>query len=147
MNDHAGAIADYDRVIALNPVGREYARFFRRLAARRVGRSDDLAALTAVVGKWEDAWAGTVGRFLAGGISEDELLRIAAEGGKPPVAERECEAFYYIGAMRLTAGHPAEAKPFFERAVATGVRSFIEYSQAQIELQRLATTAAAAQSR
>lgn len=135
--DFALAILDYEKRIALEPDGDEYAWFQRSLLMRRLGRPDD-GELAQQVAGWPDGWPKTVGQFLLGKISADDLLRLAAAPTDAQTKrEQLCEANYYVGITDLLAGHLAEAKEKFTACVATGVYQFLESLLARTELARM----------
>lgn len=141
--DFALAILDYEKRIALEPDGDEYAWFQRSLLMRRLGRPDD-GKLATQVASWPDGWPKTVGQFLLGKISADDLLRLAAATADAQTKrEQLCEANYYVGITDLLAGRPAEAKEKFTACVATGVYQFLESLLARSELARMQAAAGA----
>ncbi len=136
--DFALAIPDYEKRIALEPVGSEYAWFQRSLLLRRLGHDSDLAGLAAEVARWPDDWPKTVGQFLLGHLSADELLRLAiAPADAQTRREQLCEANYYVGITALLEGRTEEAREKFLACVATGVDVFLEHLLARSELARL----------
>jgi rhomboid protease GluP len=84
-----------------------------------------------------DDWPSQIGRFLAGQITEQELLAAAEDADSKKDREQKCEAYFYIGSRHLMAGDNARAEDFFEKCVATGARDFAEYQCAKAELNAL----------
>jgi len=85
----------------------------------------------------DDKWIEPVAHFYAGKITEDALLKAAESEDEKKEKEQKCEAYYYIGMMYSLKEKPSKAKGYFEKCVATDVKSFIEYDMAKAELDRL----------
>jgi hypothetical protein len=66
------------------------------------------------------------------GLSEEELLR--AEAGS---RWNQCEAHFYVALDRLSQGDRAGAREHFQKAVATGVFTFLEYDWSRSFLKRM----------
>jgi len=77
-----------------------------------------------------DDWYSKVAGFLSGGLSEVELLRLAASNDPKTSRERLCEATFYAGAARALRGERAAAVELFDRCIATEVKEFIEHDGA-----------------
>jgi lipoprotein NlpI len=84
-----------------------------------------------------DDWPSQIGRFLAGQITEQELLAAAEDTDSKKDHEQKCEAYFYIGSRHLIAGDKARAEDLFEKCVATGIQNFSEYQCAKAELNTL----------
>jgi tetratricopeptide (TPR) repeat protein len=84
----------------------------------------------------DDKWVAPVAHFYAGKITEDALLKAAESEDEKKDKEQKCEAYYYIGMMYLLKEDLPKAKDYFEKCVATDVKSFIEYGMAKAELER-----------
>jgi lipoprotein NlpI len=83
-----------------------------------------------------EEWYATVVRFLCKEIDEEAFLAAAKDETPKKTRERQCEAFFYAGTVRLAAGDEEGAREFFRKSVATEVRTFIEYESSVIELKR-----------
>jgi lipoprotein NlpI len=112
----------------------EYGEFFRFLVRRHQGAAANEAAFKDIIDRWPSGWAKSVGEFLAGQITESELLARTKNGTKPTHDERLCEAYYYIGETHLLAGERAVAVDFFDKCVGTKVAYYYEYKLARDEL-------------
>ncbi len=75
--------------------------------------------------------------FLAGVISERELLKAAEAETGPGARARSCQAYYFAAEKNLVDGHLEPAKELFRRAIATDARSCREHESAQIELKAI----------
>jgi HEAT repeat protein len=93
------------------------------LASRRTGQPGD--------------WPSTVGRFLAGQLSEGDLLKAADNPNERTRREQLCEAWFYAGMKRLIAGETTAAAGDFQKCLGTGVTNFQEYASAGAELKSL----------
>jgi hypothetical protein len=69
--------------------------------------------------------------FVAGEIPEKEYLDRISQ------PERECEAYFYAGTLRLIAGDVSVARDYFTRSVATNVSQYSEFMSARAELKAL----------
>jgi predicted Zn-dependent protease len=139
QGEWSAAEADLNRALEISrrPTD-EYHEFFRLLARRRLGADEKLKDFTVAVTAWRPGWGKTVGRYLAGQLTEDRLLAEADfSTGSPSQKERRCEAYFYIGYTHLLAGDTAKARSYFQRSVETGVINFYEYRFARAELARL----------
>jgi lipoprotein NlpI len=103
----------------------------------RLKYPQSLPDFAAAVHGWKDDWRKMVGLFLAGEIHEASFLALADQGDAKTVQGHQCEAFYYVGMVRLFQGETATAQTFFEKCLATGVSNFVEYDFASAELARL----------
>ncbi len=81
-------------------------------------------------------WIFNVVWYLAGALSGEDLLEAAEHRRSSVQAERTAIAHYYIGARHLIRENPQAAAEAFEKAVAHGDRSLIEYHMAKVELER-----------
>ncbi|HEV7401782.1 MAG TPA: hypothetical protein VGO11_02605, partial [Chthoniobacteraceae bacterium] len=82
-------------------------------------------------------WPSRIADFLLGKLDEAALLTAAEAPDAKKTRQQKCEAWYYAGVARLTAGEKAEAASCFRKCVATEVKSYFEYILAQSELPRL----------
>ena len=71
--------------------------------------------------------------YVAGEISEDELLR-AAEAAPARKAQARCEVLFFIAERKLAEGDKAAARAAFRKCVDTGARGNFEHDLAQIRL-------------
>jgi hypothetical protein len=133
--DFSGALVDYDGVIELSPDDSSSAQLFRQILLRRLGRPPE--DFSATVAGWKPGWTKTIGLFVADQLDENTFLAAASVKDAVPVANQQCEAFYYAGIKRLCNGDKEGARDFFRKSVATGVDSYIEYRLAISELSRL----------
>jgi tetratricopeptide (TPR) repeat protein len=139
--EYGDASADFKSARDLNPSD-DYAHFGIFLSESRLGETksatEDLKLyLEARKPKNSGDWPSPIGRFLAGQITEQELLAAAEDVDSKKDREQKCEAYFYIGSRHLIAGDKARAEDFFEKCVATGIQNFSEYQCAKVELNTL----------
>jgi serine/threonine protein kinase/tetratricopeptide (TPR) repeat protein len=70
--------------------------------------------------------------YCGGGLAEEEFLK--AEAGS---RWNQCEAHFYVALDRLSQGDRVGAREHFQKAVATGVFTFIEYQWSRLFLHRM----------
>jgi lipoprotein NlpI len=114
-----------------------YPAFYRCVALMRRGKTEEAkrelgAALAERKVAEAGDWPSTIADFLLGKVDEAALLKGAGNSGA-----QQCEAWYFAGVVRLTAGRKAEAAECFRKSVATELKSFTEYRLARGELMRL----------
>jgi len=79
--------------------------------------------------------------LLLGEITPDEMLAAAWSFDRKTEVMNLCEAYFFLGHYRLLAGDREGARRAFQSAIATGVKHYLEYASAKIELGRLTTAA------
>ncbi|WP_406663755.1 lipoprotein NlpI [Gallaecimonas sp. GXIMD1310] len=86
-----------------------------------------------------NAWANQLVDFYLGKITEPELLAGLKKGVRTnrELAERLCEAYFYLGKWQQARGHLGEAINFFKLSLATNVQDFIEYRYSRLELKQI----------
>ncbi len=81
-------------------------------------------------------WSLNICKYLAGRLNEQDFLKAAANADKTKDGQQHCEAYFYLGSVRLLAGDKTAAAADFEKSVATGMLISC-YHSAQAELKRL----------
>jgi len=135
LGNFAEARADFDQFIQMHPQDAEYPRLFAHLLRLRLGLPP--SDLDQNIAEWKDSWVKTVAQFLLGQKDEPTLLAAAEKADKEPVNGQRCEAYFYIGEIRLLHNDPTSAREFFKKSVATDQKDYVEYSFAKAELKRL----------
>ncbi len=139
--DLDGAIADFRAGSRLDYL---YDAFFAWITLTEKGdppgAKAELAAALDRRGKaGSNEWEMQLGGALLGQVPEEKLLASAKAGqNQNEQAGRLCEAWYYLGMMKLLAGDRDAAASCFRQSLATERKDFIEYSEAQRELRKLA---------
>jgi hypothetical protein len=134
--DYPGAVADYDKCIALKPEASDWARLYRQDLLWRMGRApEDFSK--SLAGFKEGGWTKTLAQFFWGELDEKALLAAAEKSEGEPVSEQRADAYYYIGSMRLSKGEQAGARASFRKCRSAGMKGDDEYHFAGAELERL----------
>ncbi|GGB32076.1 lipoprotein NlpI [Oceanisphaera marina] len=83
-----------------------------------------------------DEWAWDIVNVYLGTVSEEQLLnRIAEESAdNKELAERLCEAYFYLAKRAQHNGDPGQAEVYFKLALATNIYDFVEHRYSLLEL-------------
>jgi tetratricopeptide (TPR) repeat protein len=136
--DYEGALAYLEKFIELKPEWSSAPLLYRHVILLRLGRPD--ADFNQTVASWVDSWEKTCGQFLNGNMSEADFLASAAKGDPKSLSERQCSAFYYIGALRLAHDDKAGALDFWAKCDAPEFKSLFVSQLAKSESLRLVGT-------
>ena len=146
-NDFGVAVRDTTQ----SPSSRLYSALWSYVGSARAGR-DGVATLgeqvdgissshnrfrIAPVDVLADVWPGPVAAFYLGSITSEDLMTFAVESADQSSAERLAEITFYLGEFYLERGDIAAARAQFEKTLATGVTSYVEYDGAAAELARV----------
>ncbi|WP_319782183.1 lipoprotein NlpI [Oceanisphaera sp. IT1-181] len=90
-----------------------------------------------------DEWAWDIVNVYLGTVDEEQLLnRIAEESvDNQELAERLCEAYFYLAKRAQHNGEPQQAEVYFKLAIATNVYDFVEHRYSLLELDLAAEAA------
>jgi len=140
-HNFTNALVGFRKAIELDSTN-DNARFRVWLCRARLGEVE--AATTELQqylsgranGKPQD-WASKIGRFLGGQLTEPEFLAAAKNADPKTEAGQLCEAYFYAGSKRLLAGDKAAATDYFQKSIATGIKTYIDYASAVAELRFL----------
>lgn len=141
LRDFTNSLLDFRRAIKLEPTN-DYAHYRIWLLRCRSGDEKNEATmdlqkyLESRTGNPED-WANQIGRYLAGPLGEAEYLDAAKNANPKTEAEQLCEAYFYAGSKHLIQGDKAKATDYFQKSLATGQKTFLEYRSAEAELKFL----------
>jgi tetratricopeptide (TPR) repeat protein len=137
-DDYPGALAPFDAALALDPEFK-HLNPWKIVALQRLGKTNglreqfkDSLAKDIKVRTWVDHLVA----FLLGAESESQLLADAQTAKDPLKTEETCEACYFIGVARESAGKKSEAAEMFQRAVASKARQLSAYRGAQLALRK-----------
>ncbi len=133
--DFPGALEAYSKAAEIQPDDADYPRLYRELLQLQQGSAPPLFA--KLVAGWAEGWTKNLGQFITGGMDETALLKAAETRGDETVNGQKCEAYYFIGAMRLLNGDKAGAKEAFQKSLDTGEQDYYEYKFARAALKRL----------
>ncbi|MCG3190577.1 MAG: hypothetical protein LKCHEGNO_03324 [Burkholderiaceae bacterium] len=116
---------------------RDFALIWLFLAAQRHAGNGRDAIAPYVEQTDSQRWPGAVVHYLAGRLSQDDLLRSARQD-KQMERLNLSEAWFYLGQQLLLAGDAEGARRMFQRTLDIGALPYREYAFAQLELQRAA---------
>lgn len=118
---------------------REFALLWLYLTAERhrgAGAAEMQQRLAApATGSDDTAWPVPIRRFLLGQLSQGELLELARRDERQRRL-RLAEAQYFVGAQLVARGQAAQARPWFERTLATRALPYREHTLARLALGR-----------
>lgn len=134
--DYGGAAADFAQVVRLKP-DYAYGVLWLDVTRARAGMLDPAAAISGLQALPGHDWPQPVIAVYAGRAKPDDVAAAVAQGGKPSVADRQCEADFYLAEWWLGQKDEASARPLLERAAAQCTHDYIEYSASSLELERL----------
>ncbi|MBL1378663.1 lipoprotein NlpI [Zobellella sp. CGMCC 1.18722] len=83
-----------------------------------------------------DEWAWDIVNVYLGKVSDEQLLnRISEESAdNQELAERLCEAYFYLAKQAQRNGQPDQASVYFKLALATNIYDFVEHRYSLLEL-------------
>lgn len=106
------------------------------LIGRRLGRPADNRALAVDIRQSKNEWSQSIARFLLGELTEEALLNAGLQGDAKTARDHSCDAYYYIGSVRLLNGNQAGARQMFEACRALNLKHSVEWEFSQVELTR-----------
>ncbi|MDA8091014.1 MAG: tetratricopeptide repeat protein [Nitrospiraceae bacterium] len=135
------AIADYKREIEYNP-DFEYARLWLLIASRYISKEkakEFLKEMEDYTNRHPSTeWVRTISRYYMGNITGKKFFEKASRGkNEQQILGHLCEAYYYAGEEMLWEGDKANARKFFQKALATGKKDFDEYSLSKVMLKKI----------
>ena len=105
---------------------------------------DKQAALTQLQNRYDKlndkmSYGGDIIAFYLGNISESKLMQNLQQGveNDRQLAERLCEAYFYLGKYYQGKGNNERAKILFKYALANNIYNFVEHQQALYEIKLL----------
>lgn len=137
--------AAFEKAVELDSMSVD-AQLACALGLYRLGRGDEAETrIKSFTRRMEDdIWPGPIARFYAGEIPESAVLGKAEDGNPQKTAERQCQAYYYLGMAHLLGIRPelmsgtvgtGKAREYFQDCLNTDVRASIEYLLATWELE------------
>jgi len=130
------ALEDFDKFQKLN-ASDPYRVLWRYLAAAKVDKLEAIAQLTKQrKGIASDVWARQIIDLYLMNISERQFVDGLTNGinNQDQLAERLCEAYFYLGIFVRQYDQPERALNYFKLALATNVYEFVEHRYARREL-------------
>ena len=111
------------------------------LIEKEIDKQAALAQLQNRYDKLNDkmSYGGDIIAFYLGNISESKLMQNLQQGveNDRQLAERLCEAYFYLGKYYLGKGNNERAKILFKYALANNIYNFVEHQQALYEIKLL----------
>lgn len=105
---------------------------------------DKQAALTQLQKRYDlindkSSYGSNIIAFYLGKISESKLMQNLQQGveNDRQLAERLCEAYFYLGKYYQSKGNNERAKMLFKYALANNIYNFVEHQQALYEIKLL----------
>ncbi|WP_028117605.1 lipoprotein NlpI [Ferrimonas senticii] len=88
-------------------------------------------------------WGYQLARFFAGEIDRSQLLASTREGltKQGQLAERLCEAYFYLGKQARLDGEPTQAINLYKLALSTNIYEFVEHRYSLLEMRLIAEEA------
>jgi lipoprotein NlpI len=141
------AMADFNksRELGLDAQQQDYSSFYIWLIQARLGEQDTATKELQTyldnrkIGTPDD-WPSKVASFLAGQLSEPDFFKAAENSDQQTNNGQHCEAYFYAGSKRLVEGDKITATDYFNKCLATELKSFEEYGSAAAELNSLGTS-------
>jgi lipoprotein NlpI len=136
MKNYAGAADDFAHVTTLDPKF-EYAVLWLELSRARGGTLDPKVGAHDVDELDSRDWPAPLIKHFVGEAKPEDMAAAAAQGDANAVANRQCEANFYLAEWWLARQDQAAAKPLLQAAAEKCPKNFIEYDGAQFELSAL----------
>jgi Flp pilus assembly protein TadD len=133
------ALADFRHAFSAGMANQDYLRLYAWIIRQRLGAveigDNELAAYLQKRNADPGEWFNTLGHYLLGKVSENDL--ITAAGPLAGDRQKQCEVWFYVGMKRLLAGDKPAAIQDLHKCVDTGVKMASEYLFAEAELKEL----------
>ncbi|MCE2573400.1 lipoprotein NlpI [Motilimonas eburnea] len=134
------ALADLETFVTFEP-SEPYRNVWLYLVERRIAPDAALARLTANAKRHQtDEWGWRIVDFYTGKIDESDFIGSVTQGieDNQGLAERLCEAYFYLAKWYQGQGNDVLAASFYKLALSNNVYEFIEHKYALLELDLLA---------
>jgi len=131
------AKASFEPVLGMNSGSHVYyALIWYYLSHKRAGRAEAVR-LAGYTNRLDlTKWPGPVLKLFLGTTTPDGLFAEAKDRDKTAENQKLCEVYFYLGQYYLIMGEASKARNMFEHCLDTGVKAFIEYRGAKIELAK-----------
>lgn len=130
---------DFEQFLQLKP-NDPYRVLWRYIGFSAVAPDTAKLALnTHLLALAPDDWATNLVRFYASELSEQALLTsiLTDLTGPKQLAERLCEAYFYLAKWHQAKGNQAQALVYYHKTLATNVYEFVEHRYARMEIAKL----------
>ncbi len=142
------AIADFD-TFHHNKNDDPYRLIWLFLAEYQIDKNNALEKLASRKKLVADnVWAKQIIDLYLGEISQEQLINTLNQGVKShkELADRLCEAYFYLAKYNQRLGHLKTAENFFKLSLSTNVYEFVEHRYAKLELNLMRTKMASSPS-
>ena len=140
--DYAGALASFDRAVQLDSSLR-YVHPWQFLAMESAGQADDarkkFAASADKEAKQRD-WVGNLLAYLAGGLSEKDLIEAITSSNEETRDAQLCEAHFFVGQRKSREGKGEAAAEHFRQVLKTNASHLSAYRGARFALKKFNVT-------
>ncbi|WP_341503376.1 lipoprotein NlpI [Gallaecimonas sp. GXIMD4217] len=139
------AVRDFEEFLNRQPDD-PYRLLWLFLAEQEINRPEALARLAYNASRLApDVWGNQIVALYLGRITKARFVAGLTEGvsSNKELAERLCEAYFYLGKLHQFFGQEEQAINYFKLALTTNVQDFIEHRYARLELKRLRQARAA----
>lgn len=137
QGDREAAVAGYDQAVKAME-GSPLPILYREIVLRQLERGTPPADLARLVAGWKNESIRAAGEFLAGTVSESDLLARAGRNTGEEGTLFKSIALYLAGMVRLTAGDAPTARKYFEEYLKLDLPDSIETTLVRAELDRMA---------
>ncbi|MFO6424278.1 lipoprotein NlpI [Motilimonas sp. KMU-193] len=134
------ALADLEAFVAFEP-SEPYRNIWLYLVERRLAPDAALTRLANNAARHQtDEWGWRIVDFYTGKINESDYIGSVTQGieDNQGLAERLCEAYFYLAKWYQAQGNDVLAASFYKLSLSNNVYEFIEHKYALLELDLLA---------
>jgi lipoprotein NlpI len=133
------AAASFENRLKIKP-RHVYPMLWLYLARARMGENPKAQLAGYLANSKKGHWIYQAALLYLGKATPQHVLAAARKGNPHKRREREAEAYFYIGQYLLVSGDEKAAAGYFQNVIDTGITRFYEYTGAQVELRRLASS-------
>lgn len=139
LGQYEKAAEDLKRYVNTGLDDDNYATLFLYVALMRAGETKkaerEIELATRRIG--EDEWSGHIVMVFADRMKPEECLKKARTADVRQTRERQCEAYYYLGAWYEARGEVAQAVEYYKKCLENDIAYFVEPPLARVGLARL----------
>jgi len=134
------ALQNFESAMGIDPHDKYVAIWIYITTVRSGG--DGEAGITSFANKHmkDDQWITPVIQLFLGRLSPDECIEAAEQSDPKTEKEQKCEAYFYVGQYYLLQKKQQKAKYYFQKCLDTGLKHFVEYAAAKMELELMGNT-------
>lgn len=114
-----------------------YALLWTYLSRMRSGVSERHARSMIAGRKIKSTWPGVILSVYLGRAEPAQVIAETKFENQATQRQRECVAYFFLGALRLIKDDRNGAAEYFRKALATGVSTYRQYWAAEMELKKL----------